>query len=722
MTSNMRNIITLILLIIFQSVKSQGFNVNYFHGDNTVNNVEIVNDNVYIGGFLGLTRINRYNLEDKEIIIEPFVELKPYWNCFSIFLDKGTANNLYINSTQNLLQYDEKVFSLIQKDLYISDFYVDENNTIWILSPYPKNALLKIENNEVEVFSVENSSLPDYNYSCLCARNNTVWLGTSSYGLIEFKDGAITEYNIDNSDLPFNSISSIDVNSNGLWLSCYTEGNHPNYDEQVTFVHYTENNWEIFNRSNSSLPETWINNIVAYDDFIFICSTNGLIKIHDSNWQFYTISNNSIISNNVTAVAYNQDEIWIGTTKGLSLIRSDSTTNIKIATPFSGSYYQGPIVEDLEGNIWIGTGGTSGNLCKFDGQTWTEILPKGTDNNPQSFCGIAVDSNNVIWATVYSFKGGVYRIDGDSITKFDESNSPVPYFSGSIIVDNNNNKWIISGNKTLKYNDTIWTVFNHSEFPGYPFHGGPKCITCDQSGNIWLGMHQSGMFKYDGINWIHYDDSFFGNESSEVNKIIVDSENNLWIDYSHGTIEPKLCKFDGSNLTWYDSNINLPPKGHGLMAIEENGDIWYHSYGLFKYDGTEWIDYSPQNTRLINGQCWAFFIDSKNNKWISSDCYIAEFNEGSLYHEDSKYKQTNSPKFTIYPNPLTNQSLFIKTNYIILGDIEISIYNITGELLNKSFFSNKSDFTIDLGNIKGNLLFIQFIENGKTETHKLIKY
>lgn len=148
----MKFIFYFILLIIFQSIKAQDFNINYYHGENKVNNIEIVNNNIYIGGFLGLTRINRYNLEDKEIIIEPFVDSRP-GNCFDVFLDKGTDNNLYIHSSQNLLQYDEEFFSLIKKDLYISDFYVDENNTIWILTSYPKEELVKINKNKVERYS-----------------------------------------------------------------------------------------------------------------------------------------------------------------------------------------------------------------------------------------------------------------------------------------------------------------------------------------------------------------------------------------------------------------------------------------------------------------------------------------------------------------------------------------------------------------------------------------
>lgn len=703
------------ILFAFENADSQEFKVNYLHGKNTVNSIEIINNNVFIGGYLGITRINRFNLADKELIVDPLIDVNTV-GCFSTRLAKGTDNKLYIINGDDLLVSQNGSYSILQNDVYVIDAYVDENNVFWVLTS--EGDLLKIENNNVVSYSHENSSLPDYYYTCLCARNNTVWLGTESNGLVEFKNGAVTEYNVDNSDLPYNKISSIDINSNGLWLSCYTEEAYPNYDNNVTLVYYSGIEWEIYNRSNSSLPRTWINNIVAYEDDTFVCTTDGLIRIDGTVWSFYTMLNNAILSDDINDVAFNQDELWIGTSEGLSLIKQDLTINIKIAvTPFSGEFHH-IVTEDLEGNILVATGGLSGNLCKFDGQEWSVIIPEGGDN---SFYDVTVDKNNVIWATIYNGQDGVYRIEGDSITKFDQYNSPVPSYPKDIIVDKNNNKWLISELQTLRYNDTIWTVYNHSDFPGYPFNGGARCIACDHSGNIWIGMGQRGMFRFDGTNWTHYGDSFFGNNYSTVDEIIVDSENNLWIDYSHMTIDPKLCKYDGSNLTWYGSNINLPAKSNGLMAVEDNGDIWYHGDGgLFKYNGTTWIDYSASNTRLLNGACWHFFIDSKKNKWISSDCYVAEFNEDILY--GIEYKDAETRKFTIYPNPVTHTNLFVKTNGLITGDIEINIYSITGALLYRNSLSYTSGFDLDITNLKGNVFFIQLIQDGITETHKLIKY
>ena len=50
----------------------QEFKVDYFHGQNGVNSLSIAGDDVWVGGFLGLTRINKLNYSIKEVSTDPF--------------------------------------------------------------------------------------------------------------------------------------------------------------------------------------------------------------------------------------------------------------------------------------------------------------------------------------------------------------------------------------------------------------------------------------------------------------------------------------------------------------------------------------------------------------------------------------------------------------------------------------------------------------------------
>jgi hypothetical protein len=299
----------------------------------------------------------------------------------------------------------------------------------------------------------------------------------------------------------------------------------------------------------------------------------------------------------------------------------------------------------------------------------------------------------------------------------------MPTFSEDIVIDKYNNKWITSDWKIIKYNDTVWTVYDDTDFENLKL---PRSIAADRKGNVWIGLHQSGMIKFDGITWTPFDDAFFGNEYSEVNKIIVDKDDNLWIDYSHGTIEPKICKYNGVKLEWFDSNINLPRKAWlsegGLKAVDRKGDIWYGSEnGLAKYDWKKWTYYSSKNTRLLNDQVWDFYIDLENNKWISSDCYLAKFNEDSLYNELRDYPVLEQKtKFTLFPNPINNNSLNVRMNDTLTTSVKAIIFDMKGQVKTKKEFSVNSDFTIDLSNLGEGFYMIQFIENEKSETHKFL--
>jgi ligand-binding sensor domain-containing protein len=708
----------IIIALFIQLINySQTFKVDYFFGDNTVYSIEIINDKIWIGGYLGITLISHANFEDKELIINPFVDLNPDY-CYCIFLSSDHNGKLYLHNGQSLLQYENESYSLIQSNLNISDFYIDKDNIIWILSG--ENEILKIKNNVVTRITSANLPLPGYQYSCLCAYDDNVWLGTYNNGIVKISNNAITEYNSNNSALPYDIVSSIAVNNGVLWAACHTYGVHPQYDTDYTLVKFYENNWEIYNKVNSGLPKTIINDIVPVENDIYLCSSDGLIKCDGFNWDITNIENSNILSDNVRTVKLYEGELWIGTEEGLSMITDDTTINIKLAnTPISG-VCQGPITQDLDGNIWIGSSGTFGNLCKFDGNNWSEVMPKGSISSPNSLYSLAVDTNNVVWATAYSYEGGLYRISGDSIMKFDEFNSVIPDFPQDVIVDKYNNKWITSDWKIIKYDDANWTVYDENDFE---FLKLPRCIAADNDGNIWIGVHQSGMVKFDGESWTHFNDNFFGHEYSEVNKIVVDNQNNLWIDYSHGTIEPKLCKISGNNIEWYDENINLTEKERGLLAVDNNGDVWYGTRnGIAKYNGMEWSFYNSDNCRLLNNQVWEFYIDTQNNKWVSADCYIARFNEDSAYYQDFKFEQIHDPKFTVYPNPANEMLIHIRTNDIILTDIRLRIFDNTGNLIIEKYCYGKTDFDIDLANIPQGIYLIQFYENGETETHKIIKY
>lgn len=715
-------IILFITSILFSSVFgiSQEFEVDYFHGDNKVNSISIIGDNVWVGGFLGLTRINRMNYGDKKFITDPFVNHQNY--CFDIFAMKDNAGNLFVHDGSVLNKYQNNSIELIDSGDYITDFFIDENNTKWILRG---NSVVKIENDGRKiVYNSDNSSLPNYNYSCLCARNNDVFLGSPD-GCVKFNGKTVQIYNTGNTVIPYNNIKTINIDIyDNIWLICDTNGyggynNEYFYDNKL--IKLTGENGIVYN-PNISIGS--VKKLYLYDDTVYLCTDIGLIKFNGSKWILYNKAQNQLLSNNVRAVAVDGNKIWVGSDQGISIVSPNKTVNIKLADATFSGEDQGPIVEDLSGNIWAGTGaGTSGSLCEYNGSMWKTVI-QGSINDPLNIYSLAVDKNNIVWATDYNYVGRLFKIKNDSITIYDQNNSALPSYPEDIVVDRDNNKWIISDWEILEFNDLSWTVYGVDSFP---FLKLPRSIATDKKGNIWIGVHQSGMVKYDGTNWIQFGDGFFGKAYSEVNKIIVDDSNNLWINYTHGTLEPQICKFDGKKLTWYNQNINLPEIDQftGLLAVENNGDLWIefkinsYDYGIAKYDWKKWEYYNTNNSRLISNQIGDFFIDDKHNKWISAGCYIARFNEDSLYN-DIAYHYDSKSIYTVFPNPFEDY-IYLKSKDTFSNELTLKIYDLNGSLLNTYSGNYSAEIKLNTEYYTRGIYMLQIIGNDFTEMHKILK-
>jgi len=294
-------------------------------------------------------------------------------------------------------------------------------------------------------------------------------------------------------------------------------------------------------------------------------------------------------------------------------------------------------------------------------------------------------------------------------------------FAGNVIVDPEDNIWIISEQELIRYDGNEWTVYNENDFG--PLIDGIGCMAADAEGNIWLGIGQQGMAEFDGTVWTHFDDTFFGHEYSEVHQIIIDQDQQIWIDYSHGGVDPKLGKLTGTTLDWVDANQGLPQRGQGLLDIDASGTIWYGSReGLARYDENTWTLYNPENTRLLNEQAWNLYTDSQGNTWVAADCYIARFNEDNLYQKDPPAEDQQVSTFTVYPNPAGGATVQLEALAPVLFSITVRIYDEQGAMLSESEIGKKTVFELPLEDLPGGLLLIQLWQNGRSETHKLVHY
>ena len=226
----------------------------------------------------------------------------------------------------------------------------------------------------------------------------------------------------------------------------------------------------------------------------------GLNKFDGKSFTVLTEKNGLSNSEIWSLLIDSKGTIWIGHNEGLSRFNGRDFENIVIPktqvkepnTIYSDNRIVS-IVEDKQGNLWLGTDGYG--IIKYDGIdfesfTTEEGLCDNTINE------LMVDSKENIW--IGTFWGGVSKYDGEKFTNYTKDG-------------------VISGNEVGGFFE-------------------------DNNGDIWFGVENNGVYKYDGKSFSHY----YKEKGLDaiVLSIYRDKESRFWFGGWGG-----LFRFDGKSFT-----------------------------------------------------------------------------------------------------------------------------------------------------------------------------
>ncbi len=154
----------------------------------------------------------------------------------------------------------------------------------------------------------------------------------------------------------------------------------------------------------------------------------------------------------------------------------------------------------------------------------------------------------------------------------------------------------------------------------------------DANNNLWFGLYENGILKFDGKKFIHYND-----KKNDLNQTIYcaieDKQGTLWfgaenglITYKNKSFTPKAIPFTDTTSVWLDKVYPIinPNAVHALLE-DASGAIWIGTggAGAYRYQNKKFTSYLTNIGNIFEDNLhhnWITSIiqDSKQNIWFSS--------------------------------------------------------------------------------------------------------
>ena len=478
-------------------------------------------------------------------------------------------------------------------------FIVGTNQGLMTFDPY--NSTLQLTKFDLnDKYETVESSIE----SILIDNNKTLWLGTSSKGLIKITN-TDDSYKIQNLMITNKRVLSLSLKQDGNIL-CGTENdglfeisNEKNEIENYKF----DKNIQDGIKSNS----IW-STYTDEKNRIWLGYYNNGIDVYNENYNKFkslrSISgySNSLSSSSVTGIIKDdKDRLWISTTEGGIDVYDRKTSRFTNLVNNKNNIANGldklettSIFKDSNGNILIGTWESGFYILKKNSKRFKNINNSNSKLKSDKVMSFAEDSNGTIW--IGTFFGGLYSYNtyNNKVSHYDSS-AFVEYNINTsnirkVIVDNKDNIWIGTRAGLYRINKNEEDSFSITSFnERFKTILGENISSTivyslfeDELKNIWIGSLDYGLFKYnydtDEINWFNNDNGFI---HESISSIAQDQNGHLWISGNKG-----LTKYDPYKNLFYNFN-----KDDGLSSNKFNYNSVFTDNELLYFGGLNGLNY-----------------------------------------------------------------------------------------------------------------------------------
>lgn len=282
-----------------------------------------------------------------------------------------------------------------------------------------------------------------------------------------------------------------------------------------------------------------------------------------------------------------EGNIWIGTRGGLSVLRP---RKVVMRSPPDGWHNVLPlsIAPGANNSVWAGSEG--GGLFHFDGKSWRNFGIGDGLSNPYVW-SVLENANGDVWAGTWS--GGLFRgRDGrfavpEALAGLTDPITALLEFPAHTI-------WIGTGKGLARFKDGKLERF---ESLGGAAAGDVRALAPGMNEELWLGTLGSGLGKF-AEGKIQSFTARDGLPGDFILSLLADADGTLWI----GTLERGLSRLKQGRFSTISTKQGLPGNIIGHIADDGAGKLWFNSsQGIFsasKADLNRVAD-SPDREQLL---------------------------------------------------------------------------------------------------------------------------
>lgn len=369
-------------------------------------------------------------------------------------------------------------------------------------------------------------------------------------------------------------------------------------------IHHTNNGNTLYSKNNGLLIDRTYKLVQNEEGKLFIGAENG-ISIFDGQKFTHITDEIDPLYKPIRQIAIDRDQnIWIGSPVGLAKITKGNISYYPATKKFKKSSNTYTFI-DSQDNIWLVIRGEG--ILRFDGSNFTSINPS-SETKTNEIANIVEDLNGNIWMGTNS---GIIKYAGDAILNIKQEQGIIDRSIRSIVQDDEGNLWFAGNSKGISRFDGIHFL-NFTIEQGLPT-SLYWAIEKDHKGNIWLGtIGNGGLTKFDGQSFTTYSKDQ-GLADSRVYFIYHDQNDSLYIATSKG-----ISLFDGKSFTNFSERNGLVNNEVFCITKDKNGDFWFGtSDGISRYNGQSFINYSGENGPG-DADIKSILADKEGNLWLGS--------------------------------------------------------------------------------------------------------